>query len=213
MHTQHNDTCVVTCSGRILDLFNPRSDSIDMADIAHGLSLLSRFGGHALQFYSVAQHCCMVADLVPAEDRLAALLHAAPSAYLGEVIRPLQRLLPEFIHVETRLWKAISEHFGISTVEPDSVAMAKRIAAATERMDLLHAHMPEWALLHGVTALDGPIEPWSSSEAQKQYLSRLIDEVQGTRSRTVETVSKPRPCSGCEWGAQHGALLVIQAPA
>lgn len=190
MYTQHNSTSLVTSNGRIIDLINPHSDSIDVIDIAHGLSQLSRYGGHALHFYSVAQHCCMVADLVPAEDRLAALLHAAPSAYLGEVIRPVQQLLPQYTTLERSVWFAICDHFGIDIALPDSVEAAKQIAMATERMDLLHERTPKWGCLEGVQPLDGPLYPWSPEEARVRYLNRLLEEMQA-RVRRVHGQGGP----------------------
>ena len=43
-------------SGQMIDIFNLKSEQIDIEDIAHSLSNLCRYGGHCLFHYSVAQH-------------------------------------------------------------------------------------------------------------------------------------------------------------
>lgn len=82
-----------TFTGRCVSLYDPTPDMISLVDIAHALSHVCRFGGHTREFYSVAQHSCLVSYLAPAEWRLAALMHDATEAYLGDVIRPLKNIL------------------------------------------------------------------------------------------------------------------------
>jgi hypothetical protein len=53
-----------TNSGGRFYPFNPRVEDVNIADIAHALSLLCRYGGHVDRFYSVAEHCVLMADWV-----------------------------------------------------------------------------------------------------------------------------------------------------
>lgn len=100
-HALHNKTIDATgkdgtfntFSGRSVSLYDPTPEMICIEDIAHALSHVCRFGGHTREFYSVAQHSCLVSYLAPAEWRLAALMHDATEAYLGDVIRPLKNIL------------------------------------------------------------------------------------------------------------------------
>lgn len=70
-------------------------EAIDIRDIAHSLSHLCRFTGHTNLFYSVAQHCLLVAEKIPGgpEEKLAALLHDAAEAYVGDLSSPLKKWL------------------------------------------------------------------------------------------------------------------------
>jgi hypothetical protein len=80
-------------SGKAFYVTDPKPEDIDILDIAHSLSMQCRYNGHTKGFYSVAEHSVLVANLVPPRLRLQALLHDASEAYVGDVIRPIKRLL------------------------------------------------------------------------------------------------------------------------
>lgn len=84
---------VQTLGGTMVPLDNPQPHHIHLAEIAHSLSRLPRFNGHTLRPWSVAQHSLLVLDLLgtdePPELRLAALLHDAHEAYLGDITSPV----------------------------------------------------------------------------------------------------------------------------
>jgi len=102
-------TWILTRTGRRFDLLAPKADQVSTLDIAHALSQLCRFNGHTSRHYSVAQHSLLVASIVPAEHQLAALLHDATEAYVGDMTRPLKALLPDFSAIEHGIWLAICE--------------------------------------------------------------------------------------------------------
>jgi 5'-deoxynucleotidase YfbR-like HD superfamily hydrolase len=103
-------------SGVKIDLVNPDIGTIQILDIANALSLICRFGGHLSRFYSVAQHSVLVAALAPKELKKEALLHDAPEAYVGDVIKPLKHLIGEpYAAIERRFEKLINRKFGLDT--------------------------------------------------------------------------------------------------
>src|ERR1700712_675426 len=146
-------TQILTYLGKSFDLSAPDADLIDPRDIAHALAHICRFGGHTRKFYSVAQHSCIVADLVPEEHKLAALLHDATEAYCGDVVQPPKQVLPAYRDIEQRLWTSICERFWIDPLLPDCVQQADMIALATERRDLMQPTSDTWVCLDGVAPM------------------------------------------------------------
>lgn len=66
-----------TFSGGVFYPMDPRPEDIRLEDIAAALSKLCRFGGQCLKFCSVAEHSVLVAQQVPPQYQLTALLHDA----------------------------------------------------------------------------------------------------------------------------------------
>lgn len=117
---------VFTYSGKMLDLSDIRPEAIDIKDIAHALSQLCRFSGQCRSFYSVAEHSIRVCGLVPDEHKLAALLHDASEAYLGDVIAPIKQMLPAYKKLEDELMAVIANKFGFQWPLPAVVKEADR---------------------------------------------------------------------------------------
>lgn len=167
-------TWILTRTAKRFDLLEPTAAMVEPADIAHALSMQCRFNGHVRAFYSVAQHCLVVADLVPAQYQLEALLHDATEAYVGDLVSPLKHALPEYRQIEMRVWHAISRRFDIDPVLPPCVHDADLIALATERRDLMASHPDEWACLAGTNPAQFRIKPMSQPEAAQAYFDRLM---------------------------------------
>lgn len=115
-------TVIQNSLGAKIDLRNPRSEDIDIGDIAHSLSLVCRFGGHVKHFYSVAEHSILVANLLheagqPRAIVLAGLLHDAHEAYLGDVTTPVKSILREhgaYDELTRGFDQLVAEHAGLS---------------------------------------------------------------------------------------------------
>lgn len=175
---------ILTRSGRKFDLASPTAAMVDPTDIAHSLSMQCRFNGHTSSFYSVAQHCYLVADLVPAEHQLAALLHDATEAYVGDLVRPLKEGMRNFAQglgalclyesTEERVWQAICQRFNLDPILPDCVKHADLVALATEKRDLMPEHPEPWPCLEGIQPHAGYIDPWQPSYSAIHYHGRLL---------------------------------------
>lgn len=124
-------------NGQFFDLVGHNVDVLDIDLVAHALANLCRFTGHTRHFYSVAQHSVLASYLVPEEDAKAALLHDAPEILIGDLSRPLQRLLPDYCALKATIEAKFFQHFGLPAKLPDSVKRADMIMLATEKRDLM----------------------------------------------------------------------------
>ena len=115
---------------------------IELMDIAHALSHLCRFNGHTKRFYSVGEHslhvACVLAHTSP-ENQAWGLLHDAAEAYLGDMVRPIKKHMPDFQAIEDRLLQRIAKRFGLAWPIPDVVFVVDDIMLATEFRDLMHS--------------------------------------------------------------------------
>lgn len=143
-----------TKTGRKFDLTNVHPIEVDIEDIAHALSMQCRFNGHTHKFLSVAEHSVNVMALMPRtmsiDGRLAALLHDAPEAYVGDLISPIKEAMPEFKRIEARVEQAIERRFNFTATYDEAVLIkrADLFMAWIEGKNLLNnsALVNEWNL-------------------------------------------------------------------
>ena len=162
---------VSTYTGRQFYPLAPIPEQIDIEDIAHGLAYQCRFNGQTRHFYSVAQHSLIVAGLVPSGLRLAALLHDAAEAYMGDMVKPLKQLFPLFSEIEAKVMGAIGLRFGVSLFDDRAIKAADLIALAMEKRDLMPNSSEAWDSLTGVVANPARIKRMSPPQAKAAFLS------------------------------------------
>jgi len=104
---------VRTWSGSHINYADFRPEDVKIEDIAHALSMVCRFGGHIPRHYSVAEHSILVAHLVPDDLKLAALLHDATESYMGDMVAPLKRAMPDYISMEKDMTAIIAHRFDL----------------------------------------------------------------------------------------------------
>lgn len=177
--TRKPDGSIHTVSGRWIDPLAPDPASIVIEDIAQALANQCRFGGHCRAFYSVAQHCAHVADVseergASAGEALAALMHDAGEAYLGDLPHPLKHrspLGPPYKLAEARLEEAIRARFKLAPAGPGLKGI-DRAMLATERRAIASGGDP-WPELEGFEPLEIEIDPWDPPRARREFLERF----------------------------------------
>ncbi len=180
-------------SGRRLDLADPSPFDIEISDIAHGLARVARWNGQTYgdHAFSVAQHSVLVveiavllAPMMPAADRMAALLHDAPEYVIGDMISPFKALVAgEYKVVEARLLAAIHLRFGLPAERraelSRAIKAADKIAAFHEATRLAGFSSAEATAFFGRPrgiAADGlPLDPWPTAVAQQRFLALFED--------------------------------------
>lgn len=182
-----------TRSGLRFYPLDPAVEDVDPEDIAHALGMLCRYNGHVRKFYSVAEHCVLMSRWVQDEtgDRdaaLWALLHDAPEAYVGDMIRPLKRSMPDYVLAENAVMAAIASRFGLEhTVTkswrgqiiridgpPVIVKHADNRILLTERRALMADSPNRWAV-DDLEPLPVQVVGWGPAEARWAYRNRLIE--------------------------------------
>jgi hypothetical protein len=168
--------CIETASGKFFDFIDPDPDTVCIDDIAHALSNICRFTGHTRNFYSVAQHSVYASCIAPPALALAALMHDAPEAYIGDVSSPLKGLLSEYRNIERRVAHVVLGKFGL---DPEMTAEVRRVDIVmlnTERLQSLNQHDAEpWRWLSGTETWGlGKIRTWNPLEAKELFLNHFF---------------------------------------
>lgn len=166
---------ILTSQGRYFNLLQPNHHHIEIGEIAHALGNICRFTGHVREFYSVAQHSYHASYLVPREHALAALLHDAAEAYVGDVATPLKHLLPEYQGIEARVEAEVFKRFGISAPLHPCIKQADLIMLSTEKRDLMPEHVDDWACLAGITPMPDTLIPMAPKTAKYCFLDRFFE--------------------------------------
>lgn len=203
-------TMMLTRSGREVDIHEPQPQTIRLVDIALALSRIPRFCGHTLRTWSVADHSLLVADLVSAADpdlQLAALLHDAHEAYMGDIILPLQYALnhrqPSYsIPLATTLLKniagdldtAIARAFALDPemMQRPEIKEADKLALAVEAKLLMPPH-PPWP---GLPVLTDPLPALPVRDqmaAQNHFILRALTLIQARHGVAPEPSAATEP--------------------
>lgn len=118
---------VVTGSGLLFPFTAPRSELIRLDDISNALSKINRYSGNLATNISVAAHSIAVRELARSARHkaglrkdpvleLAALLHDAAEAYIGDITKPVRNALLAETNLidqwEVRIQDALAERLG-----------------------------------------------------------------------------------------------------
>lgn len=116
---------------RIVYLLDPKPEDMDIVVIGTALSRIQRFGAHGRGNYSVALHSANVAETLyhrgeSPDVQLWGLLHDAAEAFIGDIVSPLKRQLPEIYEIEGRFQAAIAARFRLPLPIPPVVLEVDR---------------------------------------------------------------------------------------
>jgi len=169
------DSYIETFSGKKFYFLDPNPEDIDIIDIAHSLSMQCRFTGHAKDFYSIAEHSLIVAELCPPEYKLWGLLHDASEAYLTDVASPVKPHLINYKLMERVIMEPISKHFGLSLDVPKEVHKADMEALRIEAYWLMKSKGETWLINKGLEPMDSvpPLKGYNPEEAKEAFLKEF----------------------------------------
>ena len=187
---ERTETAIALLSGAYLDLADPDCSVIKPIDIAAGLRA-PRFCGQTRQFYTIAQHCCLVLKLVSPiarqlggdkglQLRRCALMHDAAEAFIHDITRPLKIQLPDYRAIEARFETRLADAFGWdwTPFRRDTVKAADLQALAIEQRDLV-GNIDAWPVLDRVDRerlrCISIGRAWHPDEAQDRFLAAFED--------------------------------------
>lgn len=128
---------ILLLSGEYFDLAEPEACAFQVSDIAHALGNICRFTGHTQRFYSVAEHSVICSHMVPPEDAMAALMHDAAEAFIGDVSSPLKSLLPDYKAVEQRVCMGNGDEWGNGEPSDEDCALIRFLSPEDARAAFL----------------------------------------------------------------------------
>lgn len=180
MSPDKKDAWLQTFYGGRVSVMNPQPDQIDILDIVVALTKQCRFNGHCSEFYSVAEHCVrgslLAEKLYGKEIAREFLLHDATEAYMGDMIRPVKRMIPQFKEMEQVFWKAISSKFNLPYIHSKEVHYIDNVMVTWEKRDLL-PHAEVWPNLPDITQLYLPkLVPCSDINTMEEtFIARFAE--------------------------------------
>ncbi len=174
-------------SGKPFYPFDPKPESVFIGNISRALSHICRYNGHCATFYSVAQHSVICSQKVASGFELAALLHDATEAYVGDLIRPIKVFMPDYTSMEDELYRrAIAPRFGLPTELPKEVHEVDNQVLVTEARDLLPYGadlMKKWGIedepFDDVEVYNSKTPTMTPVEAEAAFLSRFYELYEG----------------------------------
>ncbi len=168
-----SNATILLHSGRYFDFENLDNEILSIEDIAHGLAMTCRFGGHVNHFLSVAEHCWWISHLVPPEMALEGLLHDASESVLGDIPKPLKRIMPQYNEMERQLEANIAKQYGIRFPYPPDIKVADSRMLVTEQEQLFDRK--DTRVFFAVEVFDIKIHGWTPFVAEKQFLKRFAN--------------------------------------
>lgn len=175
-----SDAWIQTHTGVRFDLLDTTVDMIRLEDIAIALSRQTRFNGHLRRFYSVAEHSVHVASLLPYEIQMYGLLHDAAEAYIGDMVKPLKNLFPEFSAIDDRISALILERFDLAPPDETTkklVKLADLDMLVTEKEALMAHHRRHDWKIYETGAKVRPIQFWDLGWETTIVATRFQDAV------------------------------------
>lgn len=171
---------IQTYSGNSFWPFDSHIDDIEILDIAHSLSNQCRYSGHCVKFYSVAEHCVLIAQALERDGQdkkvcLWGLFHDAAEAYCSDVPRPIKKNFPDYVKVEESIMELIASKYSLGAF-PNIVKEYDDRILVDEKSQNMARSIQKWNLPENVP-LNVKIECWLPHEAKDQFLKTYINLV------------------------------------
>jgi hypothetical protein len=169
-----NGDWIQTYLGGMAFPLDPVVEEIDIRNIAHALSMLCRFGGHCIRFYSVAEHSVHIARwlLQRGESIIVCkwgLLHDGSEGHgMVDLPRPVKVHLAGYKPAEEAIQAKIAERFGLPREMPRIVHEADQRMLTDEMQQNMAPSPVPWKTV--LEPLGVRLRFWTPEEAEDEFL-------------------------------------------
>ncbi len=171
-------------SGTYFDFDNPEGSELTIEDVAYGLAFQSRFSGQCVSrrtgkrvYYSVAQHCIIMAGYAEPGSKMAALMHEVGEATCGDMSSPLKSKCPDYKAVEKRCEAAGLSRFGVVTRSHAYIKELDLRMLATEQRDLMPSDGHTWGTVEGRRPFEAEIFPWQDPHGAAEAFLEMYHQL------------------------------------
>jgi hypothetical protein len=169
-------------NGNMIDPFHLTEENLDEKLFAKSLSKICRFWNQ-IQFYSVAQHCLVMAEIFKDDPNLAkwALIHEIFEAYLGDIASPLKRCpeLKYYRDAEDAFLALAAKYYGLEPPMPKAIKIADKKLLVTEALRFMNTKNYDWRqfLPEGEEPYSLAIigKPMNMEEAEQAFLQKWYE--------------------------------------
>lgn len=184
---------ILTATGRLLDLNDPKPGQVCIEDIAQALSRLPRFCGHTKKFYSVAQHSVLVAEILEemgSPHAFTGLMHEITEACgLGDIASPVKTLLGKDARKAIHEFEGkLCELFAVPHPFHKDVHKADAIALITEFYALFDSSrkvvIEEWlgeSNLRFIEPIRKRIKPLTQEQSYAKFMRKYNQLLKGKK--------------------------------
>lgn len=196
---------ILTDSGIRINPIAPRRSEINIDDIAAGLAREIRYNGLLGDHYNVAHHSVMVKEhlrqrfapdvsssvtslLLREVMQRHGLLHDGSEAYIGDIVKPLKKHLPDYEKIEQAWMRVILQRFGLAesswihecVKNSDHFVFQAEVAYLAPKPENYLMSRKECAAVRAKVAkqfpaLESIAHPWGFEKSRRQFLKKAAE--------------------------------------
>lgn len=166
---------VMNASGRMINPFALKAEDHDPRIVAQTLSRICRFWGQTEEFYSVAQHCLIMAELFDEPElKRWSLIHEWFEGLTGmDIPSPIKHssVMVEYREAEIRCLHQAAEIFGLTPPMPEAVKVADKRLMVTEALQMMNSENFSWSSI-ATPYPELKIEPMDMDDAEEAFIEK-----------------------------------------
>ena len=164
-NTLYRGKTIRTYTGQYVDVFDPKPETITLIDLGIGQAYENRWSNQNRVHYSVAQHACMVHDMLPDWMQRQSIFHDSSEGILGDLARPIKKCMPEFEKIENQLMEVIAKKYRFDWPKYPEVDLVDKAFMSLEHAAFMLSKNPSI------------MEPWTAEKALFEWLRRAINSL------------------------------------